>query len=99
MSRLRPEAMRGRRRPDGTAPWNLRGGDYCRRKGNWWVCCPNGNGPARLTGNGRREAPNWEVTEHDDGTITVSPSIEAHAMGELAGYWHGFLRAGVWSEA
>jgi hypothetical protein len=31
------------------------------------------------------------VTEHEDGTITVSPSILKH------GGYHGFLSAGVWS--
>lgn len=31
------------------------------------------------------------VEEHDDGTITVSPSIVAPSG------WHGFLRAGTWS--
>lgn len=32
------------------------------------------------------------VTEHADGTITVEPSI-------VTSTWHGWLRAGVWSEA
>lgn len=41
-----------------------------------------------------------EVTEHENGTITVSPSIlvtttRAGAEVEL---WHGYLLAGVWSE-
>jgi hypothetical protein len=35
-----------------------------------------------------------EVTEHEDGTITVSPSIlVSDATGEL---WHGYLERGVW---
>lgn len=36
------------------------------------------------------------VTEHEDGTITVAPSIKAgdHEHGE----WHGFLERGVWRE-
>jgi hypothetical protein len=37
----------------------------------------------------------WEITEHEDGTITVRPSI---ADPEPGG-WHGFLSRGVWSAA
>lgn len=37
------------------------------------------------------------VTEHADGTITVSPSIRvSDGDGEL---WHGWLEGGVWREA
>jgi len=32
------------------------------------------------------------VTEHADGTLTVSPSIVTKT-------WHGWLKAGVWSNA
>lgn len=35
------------------------------------------------------------VTEHDDGTITVSPSI---LIQTVVGDWHGFLERGVWRE-
>lgn len=34
-----------------------------------------------------------QVVEHENGTITVTPSILAKDG------WHGFLRAGVWSDA
>lgn len=35
-----------------------------------------------------------EVTAHEDGTITVSPSIlVTDDSGEL---WHGYLERGVW---
>ena len=37
-----------------------------------------------------------EVTEHEDGTITVSPSI-LHTEPNV-GQWHGFLERGVWRE-
>lgn len=87
--------MTGRRREDGCPPWQLEAGDYCKRGDFWWVMCPNGNGPARLTGN-VRDQHNWDVTEHEDRTITVSPSIEAHEAGPRAGYWHGYLERGVW---
>ena len=37
---------------------------------------------------------NHTIVEHEDGTITVSPSIRVSDQnGEL---WHGFLEKGVW---
>lgn len=66
--------------------------DYCMRSrdgegtgGFLWVVLPNGAGPARLEG--------WEITEHDDGTISASPSILDHGTG-----WHGYLERGVFRE-
>jgi Family of unknown function (DUF6527) len=85
--------MVGKRREEGTKPWELEPGDYCVRvdaetnERVAWVVTPNGNGPARLDG--------WDLTEHEDGTITVSPSILAHESGNQP-YWHGFLERGVW---
>lgn len=39
-----------------------------------------------------------DVTEHEDGTITVSPSIAVSLGRGGAPYgWHGFLRRGVWT--
>lgn len=38
---------------------------------------------------------NHEVIEHEDGTISVSPSIlVSDGSGEL---YHGFLKRGVWN--
>jgi hypothetical protein len=34
-----------------------------------------------------------EVTEHEDGTISVSPSI---LINDGRSEWHGYLRRGVW---
>jgi len=39
---------------------------------------------------------NHEVTEHEDGTITVSPSILIEQPP--IGTWHGYLERGVWRE-
>jgi hypothetical protein len=51
----------------------------------WYACTPNGH----LGNLGAHD-----VTEHDDGTITVSPSIRvSDGTGEL---WHGYLERGVW---
>lgn len=52
----------------------------------WWVRDPLGMF-------GRLD--NHTVAEHDDGTITVEPSILT--QGENT--YHGWLRRGVWSEA
>lgn len=75
----------GRRRADGTDVADLMAGDYCQRGSRWWCCTPNG-----MMGNLERH----EVTEHPDGTITVSPSILV--AGERS--WHGYLERGVWRE-
>lgn len=75
-------------RRDSSAPvWNLAAGEYLVRDGVAWVCLPSGVGPSQLRG--------WDLVEHDDGTITVSPSI--HDVGTPNG-WHGFLERGVWRE-
>ncbi len=37
--------------------------------------------------------PQHAITEHEDGTITVSPSIYDAPDG-----WHGYLERGVWRE-
>jgi hypothetical protein len=52
----------------------------------WWIRDPNGN-PGRLE--------DHTVTEHPDGTITVSPSI----LDPSPGGWHGFLERGKWRQA
>lgn len=86
--------MQGRAR-DGVPPWELEPGDYCVRANAdtgvrvAWVVTPTGAGPAHLDG--------WTLTEHKDGTITVSPSILVNAAGDVPG-WHGYLERGVWRE-
>jgi hypothetical protein len=79
------ELTQGRRRHEDTKPWELEAGDYTVRDGVAWVCLPSGVGPSRLKG--------WDLIEHDDGTITISPSILD--SGTPNG-WHGFLERGVW---
>jgi hypothetical protein len=59
-----------------------------------WVCRP----PGREAAGSLR---NHEITEHDDGTITVSPSILMQSGPDPApGFedWHGYLERGVWRE-
>lgn len=103
--------MIGRRvQPDenGYPPW-LESGDYVRvapvRRADgtdftdedlakwynkpYWMCkSPNGH-----AGNLSRH----EVVEHEDGTITVTPSILI-SDGKGTTFWHGYLTAGVWRE-
>ncbi len=50
---------------------------------HWTICDPRGH-------IGRID--NHTVTEHEDGTITVEPSI----LDANEGGWHGYLRCGVW---
>jgi hypothetical protein len=64
------------------------GGYMLDTNGRWMARTPNGH-----LGN----LGNHDVTEHEGGTITVSPSILiSNHTGEL---WHGFLERGVWREA
>lgn len=57
-------------------------GDYGQRwDGIWWLKTPGGLF-ARLD-------DRWRVEEHEDGTITVVPSIN---LGN--GRWHGYLTRG-----
>jgi hypothetical protein len=64
----------------------LESGEYGKwTDGSWYGCTPNGHG-CNLTAH--------SVTEHDDGTITVSPSILVSKNADEL--WHGFLEHGVW---
>lgn len=92
--------MSGRRVPDGTPPHTYSPGDYGRwwpegesvESSTWYCSTPTG-GAGNLAGH--------EVVEHDDGTITVSPSILVSTTvgGERRELWHGWLERGVWREA
>jgi hypothetical protein len=83
--------MTGRRLPDGT-DWSpsWQPGDYSKMPYGWIVCTPNGEIGSLVK---------HTVTEHEDGTITVSPSILIYPhqseIGPTPG-WHGFLERGVW---
>lgn len=86
--------MQGRRRPEGTKPWDLEAGDYCLSEGAVWVRLPSGVGPSRLpVATPTTTGATWEMVEHEDGTITLAPSILD--SGTPNG-WHGYLERGVW---
>ena len=67
----------------------LNDGDYGRdTNGNWYGKPPGfKSGYANLS--------KHQVLEHDDGTITVRPSI---LVRNHIARWHGFLKRGVWRE-
>lgn len=65
-------------------------GSYGKHNDVWYCSTPNG-----LAGNLSKHT----VIEHEDGTITVSPSILVTSGRDgRAPTWHGFLQRGVWSE-
>jgi hypothetical protein len=78
--------MNGRRVRD-LEPHQFEPGDYGRweRGGGWYARTPNGE-TANLTAH--------DVVEHEDGTVTVSPSIRVSIPTKEL--WHGFLERGVW---
>lgn len=55
---------------------------------DWEVCAPDGH-------SGRLSPKIHTVVEHEDGTITVSPSIDFSKT--TPGAFHGWLRRGVWT--
>jgi hypothetical protein len=81
--------MIGTRRdnPESAIP---KAGEYGRdANGDWFGMTPDGMlAGLRL----------HDVVEHEDGTITVSPSILVSG-GSHNDSWHGYLERGVWREA
>ncbi len=57
--------------------------------GRWWVCPPD----ERFREIGACSIEKHDVTEHEDRTITVAPSILIRASGFE---YHGWLAGGVW---
>lgn len=80
--------MQGTRRDydDNSIP---QAGEYGRNEIGSWYCVPPDTELLGALGN-------HTVVEHEDGTITVSPSILiSHYSGTQ---WHGYLERGVWRE-
>lgn len=73
---------------------SLSPGEYGRwTDGTWYGCTPNDHGC---------NLGSHKVTEHEDGTITVSPSIRVSydkRSGEHVEVWHGYLEHGAWRNA
>jgi hypothetical protein len=77
---------------DDTGVLRFAEGDYGQdpKTGRWY---------GRVPGGDLGDLTNHQITEHEDGTITVSPSILVYGGDGQGGYreaWHGFLERGVW---
>ncbi len=83
--------MQGRRVKDWDGSGILKKGEYAKseKDGVWYAMTPNG----RL---GNLAA--HDVVEHEDGTITVTPSILVTTGSYNRQAWHGYLRHGIWQE-
>ena len=71
---------------------SLKPGEYGKWiDGTWYGETPNGHGC---------NLGSHHVVEHEDGTISVSPSIEVKGSigGKPVTLWHGFLEQGFWRE-
>jgi hypothetical protein len=58
--------------------------------GEWYIHFPTEDGDGLLGG-----LANHTVVEHEDGTISVTPSIQTTGHN---GQRHGYLTKGVWNE-
>lgn len=82
---------------EGYLPTNLQPGAYGHAvmpdrfkdsASGWWQCvAPNGDGCSL-------DPAVHRIVEHEDSTITVTPSI----VMPNGGRWHGFLERGVWRQ-
>jgi len=85
--------MIGRRvYPNENGELRLAEGDYGLHPKSGWQVRPPGQHAGGI--------PKHTVIEHDDGTITVSPSILLYDFDESGNpkNWHGFLEHGVWRQ-
>ncbi len=80
----------GNRRDLEEYEFDLAMGEYGKSPDGKWYC----HVPA--PGFGVGGLGKHQVTEHEDGTITVSPSIVNE--WEAGKVWHGYLERGVWRE-
>lgn len=80
--------MQGKRvEPDTNGNLLLAEGEYGKDARGHWIARPPGNHTGDLSAH--------SVTEHEDGTISVSPSI---LIDDGRTKWHGYLERGVWRE-
>jgi len=75
-------------------------GEYGKDEDGVWYCCApapvdkDGFGFHGTLGDGKGDRGHI-VTEHEDGTITVFPSI---LITRHDGSWHGYLERGIWRQ-
>jgi hypothetical protein len=72
-------------------------GDYGKQNGHRYACAPRRVSPSPNDAHNLFVASlaGHDIVEHEDGTITVSPSILIHRHD---GEWHGYLEKGIWRE-
>ena len=76
--------MTGRR--NDVSPHLYQPGDYGKWEDGWYCRPPDFEGLGNIS--------RHRIIEHEDGTITVSPSILIGMPPQEE--WHGFLEKGVW---
>jgi len=82
--------MQGKRQDLLEDEYALEQGEYGKdTEGNWFCHVP-------ASGFGTGGLGKHTVVEHEDGTITVSPSILCYGHHDKT--WHGYLERGVWRE-
>ena len=74
-----------RKDADADGHLNLKEGEYGKGPDGIWYC--------RAPGNHTGSLAKHTVVEHEDGTITVSPSI---LINDGRSQWHGYLERGIW---
>jgi hypothetical protein len=82
--------IEGKRRDLGEDEYFLEQGEYGKNPEGKWYC----RVPAPCFGVGG--LGNHTIEEHEDGTITVSPSILSY--GSNGKQWHGYLERGFWRQ-
>jgi hypothetical protein len=88
------DTTQGKRLPDGTGIKGALFEPGCYQKvtidgETHWYARPPRSGIGNLSAH--------TITEHEDGTITASPSILIHDTPDEQG-WHGYLERGIWRE-
>jgi hypothetical protein len=82
--------MQGKRHDLAEDEYTLSPGEYGKSPDGKWFChVPAGGFHVGSLGK-------HAVTEHEDGSITVSPSIVCDAQNGKT--WHGWLERGIWRE-
>lgn len=81
----------------GKGPHELKPGEYVKHEdGNFYAIPPDTKPDQWLCANLEKH----KIEEHEDGTITVSPSIRVGGHDEIGTRveWHGYLEKGIWRQ-
>ena len=87
------DRTQGTRGVDGDWTSDRQPGEYWRRGDRWCAITPS---CSQQPDGHYVDISTWAITEHEDGTITASPSIFVNKGRPNA--WHGFLERGMWRE-